>query len=178
MFRLTFYLLAGIWLAMYFAPDAPAKAPKASTEAAVLVPTAPTDGNAASPASMRLDRAPKTSPTLTRESRYQMVSFLDPVVIGPDGQISSSPTTIAAADPAKAEALTQPDFRVLFVTADRVNVREGPSTAEPVLGSVEFAEAVQVLTDPGQPWVLIRIEGDGIEGYMSSKFLAEINPEG
>lgn len=181
MFRLTFYLLAGIGLAMYFAPDAPPAAPQAKAEPAKVPPASPTDDTMATPVSFSTPPAPKVSrkrPPVTRTSAYQMVSFLEPVIIGPDGEIQSEPEQIAPVEPAKAAAVTQADIPVLYVTGNRVNVRGGPSTSDPVLGSVEFAEAVQVLTDPTEPWVLIRIEGDGVEGYMSSKFLTESDPQG
>ena len=181
MFRLTFYLLAGIGLAMYFTPDVPPAGPQAKAKPAKVATASPTDNTSATPVSFTKQVAPKASrkrPPVTRTSAYQMVSFLDPVIIGPDGKIQSEPEQIAPVEPAKAAVVTQADIPVLYVTGSRVNVRGGPSTSDAVLGSVEFAEAVQVLTDPTQPWVLIRIEGDGVEGYMSSKFLAESDPQG
>jgi len=115
------------------------------------------------------------------EDKPGYVPFLRPAIVNSDGSI---------VDPATApveqftEATTIPDLQsepgieVRYVTAQSVNVREGPSTGHPVLGRVIFAEAVQILSDPTKDWVLIRIEGDGIEGFMASRFLHPENPQG
>lgn len=57
------------------------------------------------------------------------------------------------------------------VTANRVNVRSGPSTSNAVLDQVTHAEIVRVVSDAGNGWVRIIIEGDGVEGFISAKFL-------
>ena len=75
-----------------------------------------------------------------------------------------------------AAALT--DSQVWYVTGNVVNVREGPSTDYPVVGKVSYGEAAQILTDPADPWVRIRIEGDGVEGYIATRFLTDIEPNG
>ena len=87
--------------------------------------------------------------------------------------------TTTVANPDKLVALMGNDTRppstgsmvLRTVTANRVNVRSGPSTSNPVLGQVVRAEIVRVVSDPTDDWVKIVIEGDGIEGYMSSRFL-------
>lgn len=89
--------------------------------------------------------------------------------------------TTTVADPAKLAAhmnkldmnVTSPDMVLRAVTAPRVNVRSGPSTSNPVLGQVMQADIVRVISNPNDPWVKILIEGDGIEGYMSSRFLTQ-----
>lgn len=64
---------------------------------------------------------------------------------------------------------TKADLRE--VTGARVNVRSGPSTSNAVLDQVTLAEIVRVISDEDNGWVKIVIEGDGVEGYMSAKFL-------
>lgn len=60
------------------------------------------------------------------------------------------------------------------VTATSANVREGPSTAQGVVGRVTRGEEVLVLADPGTGWVKIAIEGDGLSGWISKKLLAPV----
>ncbi|SEK89174.1 SH3 domain-containing protein [Pacificibacter marinus] len=90
--------------------------------------------------------------------------------------------TTTVANPAKLAALvdTQEKARksknmvLRSVTATRVNVRSGPSTSNSVLGQVIRADIVRVVSDPSDAWVKIVVEGDGIEGYMSSRFLTRV----
>ena len=107
-----------------------------------------------------------------------MVSFLNPVVIGDDGKIVPPAAEPEVAEVAEAAESDEPQIAVLYISAKRVNVRAGPSTANSVIGSVEFADAVQILSDPTEDWVKIRVEGDGVEGFMASRFLTESAPQG
>lgn len=60
------------------------------------------------------------------------------------------------------------------VTATSANVREGPSTAQGVVGRLSRGEEVLVLADPGNGWVKISIEGDGLSGWISKKLLTAV----
>ena len=70
------------------------------------------------------------------------------------------------------------ESQVWYVNADRVNVRSGPSTQFAVVGQVALGDATEILTDPDEPWVKIRIQGDGIEGYVARRFLQDVEPNG
>lgn len=90
----------------------------------------------------------------------------------------SDPAKLAAAlNPASPQRPTQDaqDMILREVTAARVNVRSGPSTANPVLGQVVRAEIVRVISPVENGWVKISVEGDGVEGYMAAKFLTEVS---
>ena len=65
--------------------------------------------------------------------------------------------------------------KVLYVDAKSVNVREGPGKGFPVLARLSRGEAVQAMDELDGPagWTRIRIEGDGLEGYIASNLLAE-----
>lgn len=65
--------------------------------------------------------------------------------------------------------------KVLYVTSDKANVREGPGKDHAVIGSLPKGEAVLVISYGEGPegWSHIRIEGDGIEGYVASRLLTE-----
>jgi hypothetical protein len=88
--------------------------------------------------------------------------------------------TTTVANPEKlatlVSAATAPSSGMILkaVTANRVNVRSGPSTNNPVLGSVVNAEIVRVISESTDGWVKIIVEGDGVEGYMAARFLTDL----
>ena len=61
---------------------------------------------------------------------------------------------------------------VWYVAGDSVNVRSGPSTNTDVVGKLALGEATLVVWREGDDWARIRIEGDGIEGYVAMRFLS------
>lgn len=76
----------------------------------------------------------------------------------------------------QAQPLPTPDISgglLYTVAATQANVREGPSRSFAVVGSLTKGEQVLVVLEsqPIQGWSRIRIEGDGIEGYISTKLL-------
>ncbi len=68
-----------------------------------------------------------------------------------------------------------PSGRVLYVASDSANVREGPGKDHAVIERLPRGEAVLVLAEGegAEGWSLIRIEGDGIEGYVAARLLRE-----
>lgn len=68
--------------------------------------------------------------------------------------------------------------RLAVVTARAVNVRSGPTTEAPVVGRLTTGEEVLVVAD--QPtvdgWSRVRIEGDGVTGYVATRLLQPIDP--
>ncbi|RPE63249.1 SH3 domain-containing protein [Pacificibacter maritimus] len=109
-----------------------------------------------------------TDTSFIEGAEIQLASYSTPATAG-------FAATTSVTDPSKLAALTKPEMILREVTARRVNVRSGPSTSNPVLGQVVKAEIVRVLSNPNDPWVQISIEGDGIEGFISSKFLAALS---
>jgi uncharacterized protein YgiM (DUF1202 family) len=81
--------------------------------------------------------------------------------------LQSAPTVIAVQDE---------EFEVRYVTAKSVNVREGPSTDFAVVDRLSKGDAARVIAEEENGWVLILIEGDGIEGYVSGRLLATTAP--
>jgi uncharacterized protein YgiM (DUF1202 family) len=65
-----------------------------------------------------------------------------------------------------------------WIAADAVNVREGPSTDHPIVDKLTRGEAVLVVLEEGggEGWSRVRIEGDGVEGFVASRFLADAQP--
>jgi hypothetical protein len=60
---------------------------------------------------------------------------------------------------------------VMYVSASSVNVRSGPSAETEALTRLPRGEAVLVLPSDTPGWSMIRLEGDGVEGYIASRFL-------
>ncbi len=185
MIRLLLLLVAGIGLAMYYADEIGGADHRDQRTELAPIPTPVAVATKEAPvvlASLGVEPAAPETRTTPRRSKARsnsanMVPFLNPVVVGTDGRIvpiaAEQETTEA---PVETEP-EEPRIPVRYVSGNRVNVRGGPSTSNEVIGAVEFAEAVQVLSDPTGDWVLIRIEGDGIEGYIFSRFLAESDPQ-
>jgi uncharacterized protein YgiM (DUF1202 family) len=61
----------------------------------------------------------------------------------------------------------------MYVSGRSVNVRGGPSTREAVVGRLTRGEAVTVVWVEDNGWARIRVEGDGIDGYMAMDFLTD-----
>ena len=76
--------------------------------------------------------------------------------------------TTAPADPTRTASLP-----VHYIIGSQVNVRESPSAKAPVLEKLLRGEAVTVLASDTPGWSLIRIEGDGLEGYVASRYLSD-----
>ena len=88
---------------------------------------------------------------------------------------------VAAAQPAAPDVVVEtppvlPVLPVRYVKAGSVNMRDGPSTRSAVIGRLTRNEAVSLVGDAGDGWVLIRIEGDGAEGYVAARLLTDQEP--
>jgi hypothetical protein len=151
--------------------------------------TAPTDARpptvagpreAAQPAVLRSETVDAARPAATP----QPVALSAPVP-----EVRPEPAATAAAVPAAREpvapqpatapsiaagqtaALPEPvTIRVVNVAA--VNMRGGPSTGYEVIGRLTRGEPVQVLEEDPAGWVLVRLEGDGGEGWVAGRFLS------
>lgn len=117
------------------------------------------------------------APVLAPPPRAEPVAYIPdpapastlPIVLPLVSPTASAPTPAPVARP---EAPS--DIR--YVTARVVNVRGGPSTGHPVIGSLTQGEAARIIHDPGNGWAHILIEGDGIDGYVSTRFLSPETP--
>lgn len=207
MLRLTLLLLAGIGVAMLvggrgLTPEqvaaiggpavvqrtpavqvrVPAAPVREAVPAAVAVPVAILAG---SPADESGAAAAVPSEGIADAVRLALAQDLadapaDPAAAEVPVDIAGTPAPDADLPPSVAEeietALSQ--SQVWYVTGEVVNVREGPGTAFPVVGKVVFGEATEILSDPADDWVRIRIQGDGIEGFMARRFLQDSEPNG
>lgn len=70
--------------------------------------------------------------------------------------------TLAAAEPA---APPQKDIRE--ISGSVVNLRAGPGTKHGIITKLRLGEVVEVLGDPGEGWLKLRVVGTGRIGWMS-----------
>ncbi|MFT4151610.1 MAG: SH3 domain-containing protein [Paracoccaceae bacterium] len=122
-------------------------------------------------ASTALPQVPSTARQATRAVYTPAQPVMTaPVVQSPTVQPAVAQQPAAAADvPASPPAV--PDIR--RVMADAVNVRGGPSTADEVVGRLAQGDEVLVVGQTPDGWLEIRIEGDGIDGYVAARFLSD-----
>lgn len=194
MFRLTFFLCAGIFLALLIGGadrgqkrfglmEAAAPVREATVVAPEAAPTAAAAGTAAAVEAQVAAAAPRTatppvgvaqmplvSPvSFEPESGAEVFSLADP---GP-ALIDLVPDEAAAASlsgPPAGEAA--PGWAV--VVARSVNVRSGPSTGDSITGRLVRGDEVMVVEASADVdgWARVRVEGDGIEGFVATRFLA------
>jgi len=81
---------------------------------------------------------------------------------------------IPASDPVATPTIAADTTPTLqYVVANTVNVRSGPSAETESLTKLGRGEAVLVLPSDTPGWSMIRIEGDGLEGYIATRFLGD-----
>lgn len=90
--------------------------------------------------------------------------------------LSALPTTVMDAEPVAEPAPAAASGDIWYVTAASVNVRQGPSTDTSVVDKLSRGEAVSISFEPGSEWAHVRIEGDGLEGYVALRFLSPTAP--
>lgn len=81
---------------------------------------------------------------------------------------TAAPASAPASDPAAA---TAPD-NALYVDANALNLRTGPSTADSVIGKLGRGDAVVPLGPVDNGWVEIQVLSSGKQGFTSAKFLS------
>jgi hypothetical protein len=128
------------------APPLPAPAPEVETETRTASATAP----AAPSDTLRILPAPE--------------------------QATIQPASLAgtAAEPAFND-FNNPTVTLRFITADAANVRDAASRTGAVIDRVERGEIVQVVEEVGD-WVHIRIEGDGLDGFVHRRLISTEAP--
>lgn len=84
-----------------------------------------------------------------------------------------APKPAAPVNAPPTAAKTRAEGEVKYVSGRSVNVRGGPSTQDAVVGRLTRGEAVTVVWVEDNGWARIRVEGDGIDGFMSTDFLKD-----
>lgn len=165
-------LLAGLGLAFYgvMSMRLPAPVPRVAQVQPVAEPVQPVvrpsaPDTRALPASVRrLADSPVTGPM-----RPVIVqdAVIDPAAVQP----MSAPRLISASADASAPRATPSGFR--RVVANSINVRGGPSTGFEVVGRLARDEEVEVIEASDAGWMRIRIQGDGVEGWVAARLLSQ-----
>jgi hypothetical protein len=114
------------------------------------------------PAAEVAEVTPVPEPAAEDNGVFTLSNYADPVIETP-----VAPE--AAAEPAG-------EGEIWYVDGSSVNVRAGPSTDDEVVGKLSRGEATLVVWREGEDWARIRIEGDGIEGYVATRFLTPEAP--
>lgn len=116
-----------------------------------------------------------TSPS-TPEAPVVHVAFApSATLVSPKPASVPAPTEQVEVITASTAAAEQ-EGTIMFVSGRSVNVRGGPSTRNPVVGKLSQGDAVLVVWAEDNGWARIRVEGDGIDGYMAMDFLTEKDP--
>lgn len=168
MFKMTFYLSLVMFLTMLIAGrDLSGTAPIADQTAAVEARAADTRPEVARAATalLAIDDALQIAPPAPAASVRAQPT---PILVRMPGPVLRPSPEYATADPA-------PDGPQIWrVVTNRLNVRSGPSTSHDIVDRIARGDEALVISDPNAEWVQIRIEGDGIEGWVARRLLAPV----
>ncbi|MDQ2066399.1 SH3 domain-containing protein [Xinfangfangia sp. CPCC 101601] len=130
-------------------------------------PLAAADPAAPAPAATPLTPAPEPVFSLSTLPTTRMTPAAAPI---------EQPTEDPFANTGAPETSLPPSGDVWYVTAEMVNVREGPNTDSSVIDKLVMGEAVMVSFAEGSEWAKVQIEGDGLAGYVAMRFLSPTAP--
>lgn len=180
MYKFIFLTFAFLAWALYemsggenFQPNSPV-AEAAPAEPAVT--TASADAKAATRATdprpepaAEVTRAAYTAPSYDlRAPAEAELAAVDPSVLASFSNVlkrdEETATVIpAAVQPEVVEAVA--DMRA--VTGNRVNMRNGPGTSYSIVSRLERGDEVEVLAEPGNGWLKLRVSDSGRIGWMA-----------
>lgn len=166
MLRLIIPLCAALYALMVIysetAPDlvaaAPVSAPSETESARARMDRLTTSDGAQLPIAAVI-----TSSDVRVASQTQIAVFQTP------SAAQSAATRVAAS---ASNAAPAPERPMVQVTGSQVNLREGPSTADPVVTALTSGARAELIGLSGDGWALIRAVDTGVEGYMADRFLA------
>ncbi len=121
-------------------------------------------------------QAPEPAATVTLASLpAQPIRVLPPP---PRSEAPKKDLVAAAAETASDETAQDPlaNTTLAWVTANRANVRQAPSRQASVSGRVERGDALLVLWKEPSGWVRVRVEGDGVDGFVHESLLTDTAP--
>jgi hypothetical protein len=163
MFKLTFFLCVGLFTAMYFGGVDRGQQRFGLVEKPRVVAAPVADaplGVADPPAGIAASEViPVTEAAFVPEA---------PLMI-------TSAVADSTAAPVAAQAVAVESGVLMVVNTKSANVRSGPGKDFVVVGRLTRGDSVLVVVrgEGADSWSLIRIEGDGIEGYIATRLLTE-----
>lgn len=167
MIRLLLLLCAGLFLTLQFAGEDRGQKRLgqllAEEEAAEL---AQAQALAAAKQAQEPEDLPPAAEALSEQAQVVQVSF------APQQPLITADALPASPDSVAADTLGS----VKFVNGRSVNVRSGPSTRDGIVGKLTRGEAVTVVWVEDNGWARIRVEGDGVDGFVSMELLADAAP--
>jgi uncharacterized protein YgiM (DUF1202 family) len=130
---------------------------KSSVAVASLIPPAAAEPREQVPVAAATPRVETDQPVLINAA------------FAPDAPVMVAPTAVAP----QAAAAPEVTGRIALVNTKRLNVRSGPGTDYAVVESLARGDSVLIVSEEEGPdaWAMIRIEGDGVEGFVASRLL-------
>lgn len=129
------------------------------------------------------DRGQQRFGLMEKPAAPQVVQVAEAAAVEPTAAVVQAafvpekPVMVQPAAPVEVAApvVDATPLHVMYIAAASANVREGPGKDHAVVGRLTQGEAVSVVVAGEGPegWTLIRIEGDGLEGYIASRLLTE-----
>jgi hypothetical protein len=167
MLRLTLMLSAAIYAGLVIYSDGVPPEDAGGTEVARAAPLL----DATLPA-----RAAPADRLTTADGRVLTIAaVIDPVALD-DGQTAVHLVSTRTAETVIASASAgQPEWPIVEVTGNSVNLRAGPSTGDAVLVALVRGEQAELITSLDNGWAQIRTVETGVEGYMADRFLSPLN---
>jgi SH3-like domain-containing protein len=98
--------------------------------------------------------------------QFVVTAVYTPVVTSP---LEAAEATVDA--PVITPAPAPIDLR--YVAANRVNLRTGPSTTDPVIDTITRGVTAEIITLNGDGWAQIRLTDSGQTGWMAARLLSE-----
>lgn len=124
-------------------------------------------------------RAAYTAPSYNIQAPAEAeLAAVDPAVLASfsnvlksEGADVTSDATQVAADGGLIAGQALNDLRE--VTGNRVNMRNGPGTSYSIVGRLERGDAVEVLSEPGNGWLKLRVSETGRIGWMADFLVSD-----
>jgi uncharacterized protein YgiM (DUF1202 family) len=174
MLRLVFTTSVALWVAFVIWGD-PSTAPvQMARTAATTAQTATVAADYTRPTIMtQADAQPAAM--VTQASTRTVGAPLIPRLVGEPIVISlvqpDPAAPVAAALQPEAAAPLPPLFTV---TGNSVNLRDGPSTSNRVIGALTLGTVAEAVGAEQGGWIEIRAMDSGLTGFMSARFLSEL----
>ncbi len=167
MFKLILFLCAFLYVMLQFGADDDALRDGLAGRIAPLMQDTPRLAEAPAPVQATPVSAPAVQPSPAVVEAAYVPAEPEPAAIQPGLTLALPLRTEPAEDPERTPAAVQ------YVVGSSVNVRLGPSADTESLTRLARGEAVTVLPSETPGWSMIRLEGDGLEGYIASRFLSD-----
>ena len=121
-------------------------------------------------------QAPAPAATLAAAPRPSEPQPTDTLRILPMSEVTATPAVLEQASaPAEPAATALDSLSLRCISAEAANVRDAASRSGAVIGRLQRGEVVQMVETVGD-WVHVRIEGDGVEGFVHQSLLSTEAP--